>query len=135
MARYGFNTQLQIVSLNRENANGTWSGRLSSAIGDVLLKIEIDEGVDLERLTRDEYVFVDAVVTYRQDINSASLIPQSILVTDVHDDDSHHYADDHVRNYRESAAITAADVQRVQKKARAPTVIALQKKSRHKRGK
>jgi|TARA_A100001518_G_scaffold4404_1_gene7258 hypothetical protein len=45
----------------------------------VLLKIEIDEGVDLERLTRDEYVFVDAVVTYRQDINSASLIPQSIL--------------------------------------------------------
>lgn len=69
----------------------------------------------MERLTRDEYVFVDAVVTYRQDINSASLIPQSILVTDVHDDDSHHYADDHVRNYRESAAITAADVQRVQK--------------------
>lgn len=86
--------QLQIVSLNRENANGTWSGRLSSAIGDALLKIEIDEGVDLERLTRDEYVFVDAVVTYRQDINSASLIPQSILVTDVHDDDSHNYADD-----------------------------------------
>jgi len=101
----------------------------------VLLKIEIDEGVDLERLTRDEYVFVDAVVTYRQDINSASLIPQSILVTDVHDDDSHRYADDYVRNYRGSAAIAAADVKKKKKKARAPTVIALQKKSRHKRGK
>lgn len=79
--------QLQVVSLNRENPNGSWTGRLAATIGDTLLKIEIDDGVDIADLSKDEYVYVDATVTYKQDINAASLIPQSILVTGVYDDD------------------------------------------------
>ncbi len=78
--------QLQVVSLHRENANSAWSGRLASAIGNTLLKIEIDDGVNLTDLSQSEFVYVDAIVTYRQDINAASLIPQSILVTKVYDE-------------------------------------------------
>ncbi|MGM8849095.1 hypothetical protein ACS8E6_01115 [Salinicola halophyticus] len=71
---------MTVVTLNRENPNVGWQARIPS-IGEKLLKLEFGEKINPSDFQFNPYYKVDVIVTYRNDIDHASLVAQKATVT------------------------------------------------------
>ncbi|SDJ23929.1 hypothetical protein SAMN04487867_12956 [Vreelandella titanicae] len=77
-------TLLQIRVLDRDSVDAGWKGMLPNVLGDARLRILFDTDVDMDLVTTQPEVTVDATVTYRNDINKGALVPKYITVTKVY---------------------------------------------------
>ena len=77
-------TLLQIRVLDRDSVDAGWKGMLPNVLGETRLKIYFDTDVDMQLVTTQPEVTVDATVTYRNDINRGTLVPKHITVTRIY---------------------------------------------------
>lgn len=78
------NVLLQIRALDRDSVDAGWKGLIPNITGERKMRIYFDTDVDMELVTTQPEVRVDATVTYRNDINQGTLIPKHITVTKVY---------------------------------------------------
>lgn len=78
------NVLLQIRALDRDKTDAGWWGVMPSVVGEKRLRLYFENDVDVDAIAFRPEVQVDATVTYRNDLNHATLVPKHITITRVH---------------------------------------------------
>ncbi|KGE77657.1 hypothetical protein FP66_08490 [Halomonas salina] len=78
------NVLLQIRALDRDKTDSGWWGVLPSVVGDKRLKIYFEDGVDIRAIAFRPEVHADVTVTYRADLNHATMVPKHITVSHIY---------------------------------------------------
>lgn len=78
------NVLLEVRALDRDKAESGWWGVLPSVVGEKRFRIYFSDDVDIDAISYRPEAYVDATVTYRNDLNHAKLIPKHITINRIY---------------------------------------------------